>query len=77
MEVTGQSSKERAYMMTLGVFIACFCVSTFVRNRMLGSKMSLFGGGTQPPQAAPAEPASNAGTASTAGKSKKKSKKAD
>lgn len=76
LEVTGQSSKEKAYMMTLGVFVACFCVSTFVRNRMLGSKMSLFGGGT-PPQAAPAAPASNAGAAPATGKSKKKSKKAD
>lgn len=81
LEVTGQSSKEGAYMMTIGVFVACFCMSTFVRHRMMGTKMSLFGsGGPPPPQAA--APAAAATTKqdsanSAAEKSKKKSKKAD
>ena len=82
LEVTGQSSKEAAYMMTIGVFMACFCVSTFVRNQMLGTKMSLFGDGAQQPQQADAPAAVTATkdpakAIKAAGKQKKKSKKAD
>jgi hypothetical protein len=80
LEVTGQSSKEAAYMMTIGVFMACFCVSTIVRNQMLGTKMSLFGGGAQqPPQAAaPAAATTKKDSAKVTGKpNKKKAKKAD
>lgn len=80
LEVTGQASKEAAYMVTAGVFVACFCVSTFVRNRMLGTQMSLFGGrAQQPPQAAATAAASSKEGAAKAAANpkKKKSKKAD
>ena len=80
LEVTGQSSKEGAYMMTIGIFVACFCVSTFVRNRMLGTKMSLFSGGAQqtPQAAATAAATTKKDLAKVTGKpNKKKAKKAD
>eukprot|EP01044_Picomonas_judraskeda_P014927 COSAG03_NODE_2435_length_2771_cov_1.879117_1_plen_112_part_00 len=77
LEVTGQSSKEGAYMMTIGVFVACFCMSTFVRHRMMGTKMSLFGGGPQAAVPAAAATTKQESANNGAGKSKKKSKKAD
>ena len=49
LEVTGQKTKEGAYMMTIGVFVACFLVSSFVRNRMMGTQMSFFPGPDLPP----------------------------
>lgn len=68
-------------MMTIGVFVACFCVSTFVRHRMMGTKMSLFASGGAPPQAETATPTAattkQESVNNAAGKPKKKSKKAD